>query len=143
MKGNYLHTETTFVSFFQQYKCQSARKNSSGNDDSEVGPTIHTSRLCIKNLNILSSQNMFGIFNNASFSLRRLWLLQEGLRGADFSTTLTVFGLKPRSGAHKFLMSDLRYVCVHIVFSHLPCPNNHEARYYKQLLVIRKQEKFI
>lgn len=24
--------------------------------------------------------------------------LQEGLRSADFSTTLTVFGLKPRSG---------------------------------------------
>ncbi|XP_069002656.1 leucine-rich repeat and calponin homology domain-containing protein 2 isoform X2 [Embiotoca jacksoni] len=39
-----------------QYKCQSARKNSSGNDDCE-----------------------------------------EGLRNTDFTTTLTVFGLKPRS----------------------------------------------
>ncbi|XP_075878211.1 leucine-rich repeat and calponin homology domain-containing protein 2 isoform X2 [Nelusetta ayraudi] len=41
---------------YLKYKCQSARKNSSGNDDSE-----------------------------------------ESLRSADFSTTLTVFGLKPRS----------------------------------------------
>ncbi|KAM3601144.1 uncharacterized protein V6R79_008385 [Siganus canaliculatus] len=41
---------------YLKYKCQSARKNSSGNDDCE-----------------------------------------EGLRGSDFSTTLTVFGLKPRS----------------------------------------------
>ncbi|KAJ8412430.1 hypothetical protein AAFF_G00127660 [Aldrovandia affinis] len=39
-----------------QYKCQSARRNSSGNDECE-----------------------------------------EGVRSADFSTTLTVFGLKPRS----------------------------------------------
>ncbi|KAM7397906.1 hypothetical protein PAMA_005985 [Pampus argenteus] len=41
---------------YLKYKCQSARKNSSGNDDCE-----------------------------------------EGLRNADFSTALTVFGLKPRS----------------------------------------------
>ncbi|XP_062289054.1 leucine-rich repeat and calponin homology domain-containing protein 2 [Scomber scombrus] len=41
---------------YLKYKCQSARKNASGNDDCE-----------------------------------------EGLRNADFSTTLTVFGLKPRS----------------------------------------------
>ncbi|XP_029375024.1 leucine-rich repeat and calponin homology domain-containing protein 2 isoform X2 [Echeneis naucrates] len=41
---------------YLKYKCQSARKNSSGNDDCEVG-----------------------------------------LGGTDFSTTLTVFGLKPRS----------------------------------------------
>ncbi|KAE8288229.1 Leucine-rich repeat and calponin-like proteiny domain-containing protein 2 [Larimichthys crocea] len=41
---------------YLKYKCQSARKSSSGNDDCE-----------------------------------------EGLRSADFSTTLTVFGLKPRS----------------------------------------------
>ncbi|MED6259587.1 hypothetical protein ATANTOWER_025834, partial [Ataeniobius toweri] len=41
---------------YLKYKCQSARKNSSGNEDAE-----------------------------------------EGLRNADFSTTLTVFGLKPRS----------------------------------------------
>ncbi|XP_015238367.1 PREDICTED: leucine-rich repeat and calponin homology domain-containing protein 2 [Cyprinodon variegatus] len=41
---------------YLKYKCQSARKNSSGNEDCE-----------------------------------------EGLRNADFSTTLTVFGLKPRS----------------------------------------------
>ncbi|XP_029029246.1 leucine-rich repeat and calponin homology domain-containing protein 2 isoform X1 [Betta splendens] len=41
---------------YLKYKCQSARKNCSGNDDCE-----------------------------------------DGLRGAEFSTTLTVFGLKPRS----------------------------------------------
>ncbi|KAG7516932.1 leucine-rich repeat and calponin-likey domain-containing protein 2 [Solea senegalensis] len=41
---------------YLKYKCQSSRKNSSGNDDCE-----------------------------------------EGLRNVDFSTTLTVFGLKPRS----------------------------------------------
>lgn len=29
--------------------------------------------------------------------------LQEGLRNADFSTTLTVFGLKPRSGTTQYL----------------------------------------
>ncbi|KAM8899094.1 leucine-rich repeat and calponin homology domain-containing protein 2 isoform 2-T2 [Spinachia spinachia] len=51
---------------YLKYKCQSARKNSSGNDDSE-----------------------------------------DGLRNADFSTTLTVFGLKPRSAFTKGSRQEL------------------------------------
>uniref|UniRef100_G3QBW6 Leucine-rich repeats and calponin homology (CH) domain containing 2 n=1 Tax=Gasterosteus aculeatus aculeatus TaxID=481459 RepID=G3QBW6_GASAC len=51
---------------YLKYKCQSARKNSSGNDDSE-----------------------------------------EGSRNADFSTTLTVFGLKPRSAFAKGSRQEL------------------------------------
>ncbi|XP_014840594.1 PREDICTED: leucine-rich repeat and calponin homology domain-containing protein 2 isoform X1 [Poecilia mexicana] len=51
---------------YLKYKCQSARKNSSGNEDCE-----------------------------------------EGLRNADFSTTLTVFGLKPRSAFTRGTRQDI------------------------------------
>ncbi|KAK5621495.1 hypothetical protein CRENBAI_003997 [Crenichthys baileyi] len=51
---------------YLKYKCQSARKNSSGTEDAE-----------------------------------------EGLRNADFNTTLTVFGLKPRSAFTRGTRQDL------------------------------------
>lgn len=40
---------------------------------------------------------------NTMFWRECVFYLQEGLRNADFSTTLTVFGLKPRSGTTQYL----------------------------------------
>lgn len=79
-----------FCSPVWQYKCQSARKNCSGNDDGEVSTPISTKKINKK--------------MELSFDNNTLRPPQENLRSADFSTTLTVFGLKPRSGEKDFLV---------------------------------------